>query len=110
MRAHTGLEVAQALAVGELRQGHRQELVAAREVLDVTIAVVLEHEPLKSLPRQKLHQLSEHKFACAHRPSPRYQNPEIRPLRSSNRGHSKNATSQSPINDLQFVSPSFTGH
>src|SRR6185437_9962852 len=110
MRAHTGLEVAQALAVGELRQGHRQELVAAREVLDVTIAVVLEHKPLESLPRQELHQLSEHEFAGAHGRSPRSRNLEIRPWSSSNRGHSGNATSQSPINDLQFMSVSFTGH
>src|SRR4029077_16094260 len=88
----------------------RQELVAAREVLDVTVALVLEHKPLESLPRQELHQLSEHEFAGAHGGSPRSRNLEIRPWRSSNRGHSVNATSQSPINDLQFASASFTGH
>jgi hypothetical protein len=93
MRAQTCLNIAQALAIGELREGHRQKLVAAREVLDVAIATVLQHQPLESLPRQELHELSEHEFAGAHRPSPSHQNPEIGPWISSNRGHPRNTTS-----------------
>src|SRR3970282_738084 len=107
MRARTCLEIAQALAVGKLRQGHTQELVAAREVLDVTIATVLAHQAFKALPRQQFHQLSEHEFARTHRRSPRSRNLEIGAWANSDRGHSPNDTSQSPINDLQFVSVSF---
>jgi glycosyltransferase involved in cell wall biosynthesis len=42
----------------ELRKSHRQELTPAGEVLDVAIAVVLQYQSLKSLPRQELHQLN----------------------------------------------------
>jgi len=53
-------------AIGELRERHAKKLAAAREMFDVAIAGVLDHQALESLPRQKLHQLSKHEFAGAH--------------------------------------------
>ena len=38
LRAQTGFDVAQALAIGQLREGHAQELIQAGERLDLPLA------------------------------------------------------------------------
>src|SRR5712692_9339644 len=93
-----------------LGERHAQELIAAREILDVAITLVLQHQSLKSLPRQELHQLSEHELARSHARSREWKSPQIRALRYSNRGHLRNVTSQRSINNLHTASLSFTGH
>src|SRR5687768_1941261 len=110
MRPQARFDNAQALTVGELRERHAQELAAAREMLDVSIAPVLHHQALEALPRQQLHELREHELPHAHdrpRGSP---NPQIRPSRSSNRGHHQPVASRIRINDLRRGVATLTGH
>lgn len=66
LRAQAGLDVAQALAVSELREGHAQILVHAREGLDLVIAVIARNAPAKSMPGQMIHKLCEDEFAGVH--------------------------------------------
>ncbi len=51
------LDVAQRLAVGQLGEGHGEELVQTREVLDLVFAVVLGHTAAKCAQRQIEHEL-----------------------------------------------------
>jgi predicted nucleic acid-binding protein len=57
LRAQTRLDVAQAFAVGQLREGHRQKLVQAAESANVEIAVIFRHQTAKGMPRRELHKL-----------------------------------------------------
>ncbi len=57
MRPQADLDVAQALAVGQLRERQAQELVQAGERLDMAVAPVSTHAPAKNLRRQMLHEL-----------------------------------------------------
>jgi len=59
-RAETGLDVAQTLAVRELGEGQTQELVEAREAVDLILAVVAGHAAAELGQRQEeVHQLRE---------------------------------------------------
>ena len=60
------LDIAQGLAVGQLRKGHRQELVHAGEVLNLAIASVRSHATAKSAQWQECHELGENKLALVH--------------------------------------------
>src|SRR3954470_2452522 len=110
MRSKTSFNVAQALPISELRERHTEKLAAARKMLDVAIAVVLEHQPLESLPRQELHQLGKDEFAGAHVRSRGSWKPQIRSSRCSNRGHLRNTTSGLSLKHLRSVSGVLTGH
>jgi len=59
-------DVAQRLAVGQLSEGHGQELVHAGEVVDLVIATVSSHASTKSAQWQKRHELRENKLALVH--------------------------------------------
>src|SRR5690606_11140147 len=59
MRAQADLDLAQAFASGELREGHAQELIEAGELLDVAMAVVAINATSKGGLRQMLHELRE---------------------------------------------------
>ena len=67
-RAQTGLDVPQALAIGELGEGHRQILIPAGEVLRVPVATIAGHALLKLLVGQMLDQLRKHGAARVHPP------------------------------------------
>ena len=62
----TRFDVAQRLAVGQLRKGHGQELVHAGEILNLVIASVLGNAAAKRAQRQEGHELRENKLALVH--------------------------------------------
>ena len=66
LRSETGFDVAQAFAIGELGESHRQILVPAREILRVPIATITGNALLKFLVRQVLDQLRKHRAAGVH--------------------------------------------
>ena len=57
LRVQTRFDIAQAFAIGQLREGHREKLVQAAERADVEIAAVLRHQTAKGMPRRELHEL-----------------------------------------------------
>jgi len=60
------LDVAQGLAVGQLSEGHGQELIHAGEVVDLVIATVSRYASAKSAQWQEGHELRENKLALVH--------------------------------------------
>ena len=60
------LDVAQSLAVGQLSEGHGQELLHAGELLNFVIATVRSHAAAKSAQGQKRHKLRKNKLALVH--------------------------------------------
>jgi hypothetical protein len=56
------LDVAQALAKGQLRKGHAQKLIPAGEAFDLVVAVVALHALAKFVRGEKIHQLGENSF------------------------------------------------
>ncbi len=75
----TGLDVAQALAVGELREGHAAQLLGARQRAHAVIAAVTGHDAVKVLPRQEVHDLRKQRLANVH--------DSLRPNQSRKGGH-----------------------
>ena len=69
-RAQAGLDVPQALPVGQLGEGHAQILVPAGEALDLVVAVVSLDAGAKLVCRQEVHQLREDRPSGVHPPSP----------------------------------------
>jgi hypothetical protein len=69
-RAQAGLDVAQALAVGQLSESHAEELIETREASDSMIAVILSDTLPELVQGQEVHQLRENGFAKIHQPSP----------------------------------------
>jgi hypothetical protein len=61
-----GLDVAQALAKGQLRKGHAQKLIPTGEALDFEVAVVPLNALAKFVSREKIHQLGENSFSGIH--------------------------------------------
>jgi hypothetical protein len=64
--AQVDLDLAQGLAVSQLRKSHRQELVHAGEVLDLVVASVLGDAAAKSAQGQERDELRENKLALVH--------------------------------------------
>lgn len=62
----TGLDVAQALAVGQLCERHRSILLGAGERADAMVAAIAQDQTLERAPWQKVHQLGEQRLACVH--------------------------------------------
>jgi hypothetical protein len=62
------LNVAQALAISQLREDHRQILVAAGKAAVMRIAAITGNTLLKFLPGQLAHQLSKNSSSCVHSP------------------------------------------
>ncbi len=62
----TDLDIAQALAVGKLREGHDAKLLGATEVSYPVIAAVAIHDAMEGFPRQKVHDLREQRLAEIH--------------------------------------------
>ena len=70
LRAQTGFDVAQTLAKGQLRKGHRQVLIQTSEPLDLVMSTIMRHTATKSRQRQMFHQLRKHQLACMHQLPP----------------------------------------
>lgn len=66
MCAKAQLDIAKALTVRELREGHDAKLLGAGEVLCVAIPVVTVNDSVKSLPRQEVQNLGEESLAEVH--------------------------------------------
>ena len=66
LRAKTCFDVAQAFAIGQLRESHAQVLIEAREAFDLVLALVASNASPESGERQVLHDLSENEFAMVH--------------------------------------------
>ena len=64
--AQADLDVAQALAVGELGEGQAEELVQAGKGLDVAVAVIALDTAAKGFHGQVVHDLREDKLAGRH--------------------------------------------
>src|SRR5438874_11953546 len=71
--AQAGFDVAQALAIGQLRESHREKLVPARKAADLAVALITIHAAPKLLRGNEIHQLREDRFALMHAVHP----PEI---------------------------------
>jgi hypothetical protein len=56
----THFDIAQALAVGQLREGHDAKLLGATEAARPVIAAVTIDDAMEGLPRQEVHDLHEH--------------------------------------------------
>jgi hypothetical protein len=86
LRPQAGFDVAQALAVGQLREGHAEILVEAAELLDPVVAVIARHAPSEGVERQVVHDLREDELAGIHPGLPRVhagKPSQSRPSRSS---------------------------
>jgi hypothetical protein len=68
-RPQARLDVAEAFAKRELREGQAQELVATRESTQATIALVPADAGVKLAARQKTHQLRKHEMPFEHKTS-----------------------------------------
>ena len=66
LSAQIDFDVAQRFAIGQLGEGHGEELVQAREVLDLVFAVVLGHTAAKGAQWQIQHELGEYELALVH--------------------------------------------
>src|SRR5450759_4510226 len=59
----THFDIAQALAVGQLREGHDAKLLGATEAARPVIAAVTIDDAMEGLPRQEVHDLHEQGLA-----------------------------------------------
>jgi hypothetical protein len=66
LSCQTHFDIAQALAVGQLREGHDAKLLGATEAARPMIAVVSIDDAMECLPRQEVHGLREQGFAEVH--------------------------------------------
>jgi hypothetical protein len=62
----TGFDVAETRALGQLSESQTEELIPAREIFHVTIAMVLIDAELEPVGRDELHQLGENRSAAVH--------------------------------------------
>lgn len=70
LRGQAHLDVAQAVAGGQLRKGHCQELLPTRQPPHAAIAIVTRHAALELLVRHKLEDLCEDGLPLVHPASP----------------------------------------
>jgi hypothetical protein len=68
--APTGRDVAQALAVGPLRERHRQKPVPTRKAARLAVALLTMDAATKLVRRNAIHPLREHRFAQRYQPPP----------------------------------------
>jgi hypothetical protein len=62
----TGFDIAETFAIGELRKGQTKELIPAREIFDVAIALVSIDANLKLVGGEEIHELRENRSAKIH--------------------------------------------
>ena len=66
LSAKVDFDVAQGLAVGQLREGHGEKLIQAGEVLDLVFATVVGHTAAKRAQWQIEHELRKYELALVH--------------------------------------------
>jgi hypothetical protein len=110
LRTQAGRDVAQALAISQLRERHAAKLIRATEIADTMIAVVTLDDTTEGLPRKMIHQLGEHQFAGMHAPHLCLKGPWVHAFRRSNRRHVENDSLLQPISDLRKPHCKLTGH
>ncbi len=66
LRSQVDLDVAQRLSIRQLGEGHCEELVQAREVLDLVLATVVGHTASKRAQWQIEHELRKNELALVH--------------------------------------------
>jgi len=86
LRREAGLDVAQALAIGELGERHRPVLLGAGQRADPAVTVVAHDQPRERAPRQKVHELREQRLAGVHGRLPATTRGTV-PARRSSRHH-----------------------
>ena len=62
----TGIDVAQAFAVGQLGKRHDEKLIETTELFYIPFALVTRHASPKCMQGQVIHDLLKHEFACIH--------------------------------------------
>ena len=62
----TGFDIAETFAIGELSKGQTKELIPAREIFDVAIALVPIDANLKLVSGEEVHELRENGSALVH--------------------------------------------
>jgi uncharacterized protein YjiS (DUF1127 family) len=101
LRPKTGLDIAQAFPIGQLRKSHAQKLVEAAERAGIEIASILRDQSTKRMPRSNLHHLSEHELSDMHGNLPELAGkPASFGTRLSNRLHRKSLQKIRRINNL----------
>ena len=65
-RAQTDFDVTQALAIGQLRKGEAEKLIPAGKALHFVVAAMTDHDPVKSLRMNPVHELGENHFGQRH--------------------------------------------
>ena len=65
-RSQTGFNIAQALPVDQLSEGHGEELLPAEKLFGVPVAFVAGHAAAELAIRKKTYQLGEDAFAVVH--------------------------------------------
>ena len=83
------LDIAQALSVSELREGHGQILIPAREAAHAGVAIVTSYATTKFPIRQERSQLREHRAALVHEPLSAFPKPGPVAGCRSNRGKAR---------------------
>jgi hypothetical protein len=64
-------DIAKALAAGQLRKGHAQELIETGKALDVVMSLVAPDCGPKSIERQVIHELGKDESTLMHGAAPR---------------------------------------
>ncbi len=104
--AQVDFDIAQGLAVGQLREGHGEELIQAREIFDLVFAPVVGHTATKRAQGQIEHKLRKYELALVHGGFGRNsaKNPKS-DVRRSNRDQTEtpNSTSKSLTYDVRMV-------
>jgi len=65
-RAQTNFDVAQALAIGQLRKGQAEKLIPAGEPMRFVIALMSLHDPAERLRMNPVHELGKNHFRRLH--------------------------------------------
>jgi hypothetical protein len=71
LRSKARLDIAQALAIRHLREGHHSKLFAASKTADPDIPTVARDNPLKTRPWHEIHDLRKQRPAKVHGIDPR---------------------------------------
>ena len=87
------LDIAQTLSVSELRKGHGQILIPAREAAQAGVAIVTSYATTKLPIGQEGNQLREHRATLVHKPLSAVPQRVLGADRRSNRGKAKIALS-----------------
>lgn len=66
LRTQIDFDVAQRLSVGQLSEGHGEELIQAREVFDLVLPIVIGYTAAKRTQRQIQHELRKNELALVH--------------------------------------------